>query len=174
MRGRGLLNYQGDLEHGAGASCRRQELPPCQIVARARGRDARRTAREKSGAVSKLFITRNVPLLELASLEALEMVEANADLILEEIGIEFRDDEEALALLKGAGADVKGTRVHFPKGLCKSLLATAPAEYTQHARNPAPQCADRRQPHGVRTCLWSAVRPRSGQRSPLRHDRRFS
>ena len=102
-----------------------------------RGRDARRTAREKSGAVSKPFITRNVPLLELASLEALEMVEANADLILEEIGIEFRDDEEALALLKDAGADVKGTRVHFPKGLCKSLLATAPAEYTQHARNPA-------------------------------------
>ena len=102
-----------------------------------RGRDARRTAREKSGAVSKPFITRNVPLLELASLEALEMVEANADLILEEIGIEFRDDEEALALLKDAGADVKGTRVHFPRGLCKSLLATAPAEYTQHARNPA-------------------------------------
>ena len=102
-----------------------------------RGRDARREAREKSGAVSKPYIIRNVPMLELASPEAIELIEANADLILEEIGIEFRDDEEALAMFKDAGADVQGTRIYFPKGLCKSLLATAPAQFTQHARNSA-------------------------------------
>ncbi len=55
---------------------------------------------------------------------------------MEEIGIEFRDDAEALALWKEAGADVKGERVHFPKGLPRSLLKTAPPIYTQHARNP--------------------------------------
>ena len=37
---------------------------------------------------------------------------------------------------KEAGADVKGERVHFPKGLPRSLLKTAPSVYTQHARNP--------------------------------------
>ena len=35
-----------------------------------------------------------------------------------------------------AGADVRGERVHFPKGLCRSLLKTAPSVFTQHARNP--------------------------------------
>ena len=102
-----------------------------------RGRDARRIAREKSGAVTRPYIIRNIPLLELASPEAIEIIEANADLILEEIGIEFRDDDEAKALFKDAGADVQGNRVRFPKGLCQTLLKTAPAQYTQHARNPA-------------------------------------
>jgi hypothetical protein len=57
--------------------------------------------------------------------------------MLEEIGIEFRDDAEALALWREAGADVKGERVRFPKGLCRELLKTAPEVFTQHARNPA-------------------------------------
>jgi trimethylamine---corrinoid protein Co-methyltransferase len=57
--------------------------------------------------------------------------------VLEEIGIEFRDDAEALALWKEAGCEVRGERVHFPKGLCRSLLQTAPPVFTQHARNPA-------------------------------------
>ena len=56
--------------------------------------------------------------------------------MLEEIGIDFRDDAEALAMWKEAGADVKGERVRFPKGLVRSLLKTAPREFTQHARNP--------------------------------------
>ncbi len=68
--------------------------------------------------------------------EGLALIEANADTVLEETGIIFRDDPEALALWKDAGADVKGERVHFPKGLPRSLLKTAPSTYTQHARNP--------------------------------------
>ena len=40
-------------------------------------------------------------------------------------------------LWREAGADVKGTRVHFPRGLPRSLIQkTAPREYVQHARNP--------------------------------------
>jgi trimethylamine--corrinoid protein Co-methyltransferase len=74
---------------------------------------------------------------EVLGEEGLALIEANADLILEEIGIEFREDEEALALWREAGADVRDTRVHFPRGLCRSLLATAPKTFTQHARNPA-------------------------------------
>ena len=68
--------------------------------------------------------------------EGLSLIEANADRVLEEVGIEFRDDAEALKLWKDAGADVKGDRIHFPKGLCRELLKTAPRTFTQHARNP--------------------------------------
>jgi trimethylamine--corrinoid protein Co-methyltransferase len=103
-----------------------------------RGRDARRTARTSdTGSSGAPYLIRKAPLLELASLEALEIVEANADTILEEIGIEFREDAETLALLKDAGCDVRGERVHFPKGLAREKLKTAPAVFTQHARNPA-------------------------------------
>jgi trimethylamine--corrinoid protein Co-methyltransferase len=70
--------------------------------------------------------------------ESLSTIEHNADTILEEIGIDFRDDAEALAIWKAAGADVRGERVRFPRGMCRQLVqATAPSSFTQHARNPA-------------------------------------
>ncbi len=69
--------------------------------------------------------------------DGLELIEHNADTVLEEIGLEFRDDEETLELWKAAGADVRGTRIRFPRGLCRQLVqATAPREFTQYARNP--------------------------------------
>jgi len=101
-----------------------------------RGREARKAARSAARAVTQPFIQRNIPLTELAHDEALDLIEANAQTVLSETGIEFRDDDEVLALWKNAGADVDGTRVRFPAGLVQSLLATAPAEYVQHARNP--------------------------------------
>ena len=55
--------------------------------------------------------------------------------MLEEIGIEFRDDVEALAILKDKGCDIDGERVHFPRGLARELCKTAPSEFTQYARN---------------------------------------
>ena len=65
------------------------------------------------------------------------LIEENAEVVLQEIGIDFRDDPEALALLRDAGADVKEERVRFPKGMCRAIIrASAPAEFTQHARNP--------------------------------------
>ena len=67
----------------------------------------------------------------------LELIEENADVVLQEIGIDFHDDPEALALLRNAGADVKEERVRFPRGMCRDIIrASAPAEFTQHARNP--------------------------------------
>jgi trimethylamine--corrinoid protein Co-methyltransferase len=70
------------------------------------------------------------------STEGLEIIENNAETILEEIGIDFREDAEALNIWKDAGADVDGERVRFPKGLCRSIIQqSAPAEFTQHARN---------------------------------------
>src|SRR5262249_17992721 len=102
------------------------------------GRDAKRAARTARSAASVPYITRKVPYYEVLGVDGLELLEHNADTILEEIGIDFRDDPEALRLLKNAGADVKGERVHFPRGMCRTIVQrSAPKEFTQHARNPA-------------------------------------
>ena len=101
------------------------------------GAAARRAARTGGGpGIQQSYIQRKIKVYEVLDEEGLAIIESNADRVLEEVGIEFRGDEEALALWKQAGADVKGERVHFPKGLCRELLKTAPSVYTQHARNP--------------------------------------
>ncbi len=100
------------------------------------GAEARRERRRGSGHQTLRYITRKVPLYEVLTEEGLSLIEANTDTVLQEIGIEFRDDAEALTLWKEAGADVKGARVRFPKGLCRELLKTAPSAFTQAARNP--------------------------------------
>ena len=101
------------------------------------GADARRAARTGGHQTQLTYIKRNIPLYEVLSEEGLALIEANAERVLEEIGIDFRDDAEALAMWKEAGADVRGERVHFPKGLVRDLIKTAPRQFTQHARNPA-------------------------------------
>ena len=101
------------------------------------GRSAKHAARQQTAA-RPAYIERRIPYFELLDDEGLSLIEHNAETVLEEIGIEFRDYPEALPLLKDAGADVDGERVRFPRGLCRSVIqATAPPAYTQHARNPA-------------------------------------
>ncbi|MCF6368702.1 trimethylamine methyltransferase family protein [Rhizobium halophilum] len=103
-----------------------------------RGAAGRRASRAGGGpGVPMPYITRKIGVYDVLDEEGLALIEANADLILEEIGIEFRDDPEVLDLWAKAGADVRGPQVHFPKGLCRELLKTAPREFTWHARNPA-------------------------------------
>ncbi len=67
----------------------------------------------------------------------IDALERQADWLLSEIGIEFRDDPIALELLSGAGARVEGVRVFFPDGLARQLCATAPSSFDLLARNPA-------------------------------------
>jgi trimethylamine--corrinoid protein Co-methyltransferase len=101
------------------------------------GAEARRAARTAQTVKQAGFIKRNVPLYEPFTAEQLELIEHNAEHVLQEIGIDFKDDDETLAMWKEAGADVKGNRVRFPKGLVRTLIKTAPREFTQYARNPA-------------------------------------
>ena len=104
---------------------------------RSGGRAERQAKRQKPIASTTSYIKRKIPVYNLLDEENLVLIENNADTILQEIGIDFRGDTEALELLKNAGADVKGERVRFPKGMCRKLIqATAPKEFTQHARNP--------------------------------------
>ena len=105
---------------------------------RAGGREARRAAREESTTSSTPYLTRTIPPYEIMSEEGLEIIENNADIILEEVGIDFRDYPSSLALFKSAGATIDGERVRFPKGMCREIVTkSAPSSYTQHARNPS-------------------------------------
>src|SRR5487761_900536 len=102
------------------------------------GRDAKRAARTARSHSSVPYITRSIPYYEVLGTEGLELLEHNADTILEEIGIDFRDDPETLKILRDAGADVKGERARFPRGMCLTIVTrSAPKEFMQHARNPA-------------------------------------
>ncbi len=102
------------------------------------GAEARRALRRGAKAKKLSYITRGIPAYRILSEEGLELIEYNADTVLEEIGIDFRDDAEALQIWKDAGADVQGERVRFPRGMCRDIVKnTAPASFTQHARNPA-------------------------------------
>ncbi len=100
------------------------------------GAAGRRQARGGLNLTSLPYIHRQIEPTDILSLEAIEIIENNADILMEEVGVIYSEDEEALQMWKDAGADVQGERVHFPKGLCRELMKTAPATFTQHARNP--------------------------------------
>ncbi|MGB1208960.1 MAG: trimethylamine methyltransferase family protein, partial [Paracoccaceae bacterium] len=103
---------------------------------RARGGGAaRRAERTAVGFDTAKYIERNIPLFEVLNEEALEIIEANAETVLEEVGVNFVNNPKALARWREAGADVQGERVHIPRGLARKLCATAPSQFTQVARN---------------------------------------
>jgi trimethylamine--corrinoid protein Co-methyltransferase len=101
------------------------------------GGAARRAERTAINVETAKYIERNIPNFEVLTEEALDIIEANAEQVLEEIGVNFVDNPTALERWKEAGADVQGERVRLPKGLARELMKTAPSTFTQHARNPA-------------------------------------
>ena len=102
------------------------------------GREGRRAARLSHQVERMPFLTRKLAPFEVLGEEGLSIIEENADTILQEVGIEFRGDPEARALLADAGATVDGERVRFPRGMCRRIVgASAPRQFTQYARNPA-------------------------------------
>jgi trimethylamine--corrinoid protein Co-methyltransferase len=82
------------------------------------------------------FIERRIPNFEVLNEEALQIIEHNAETVLEEIGVNFVNNPGALDRWRASGADIRGERVRIPRGLARQLCATAPGSYVQHARNP--------------------------------------
>ena len=123
-----LAMTEETLESTADAGGRRR--------ARGGGGAARRAERSTLKLVSLPYIHRALEPVNVLTAEAVEIIEANADTLMEEVGVEYRGDPEALKMWKDAGADVQGERVHLPRGLCRELMKTAPSTFTQHARNP--------------------------------------
>ncbi len=77
-----------------------------------------------------------IPVYDLLNEEALLKLESHADWILQEIGIEFHGDAEALALFRNAGASVRGSRVRFDRGHARALCSTAPSNFQMYGRSP--------------------------------------
>ena len=101
------------------------------------GREGRKAMRAASHGSPEAFLTRTMKPFELVSEEGLEILEHNADTILEEVGVEIRDYPSAVERFRDAGADIDGDRVRFPRGMARQIVqGSAPAVYTQHARNP--------------------------------------
>src|SRR6056297_488660 len=105
--------------------------------ARGGGGAARRAERTAVSIETAKYIERNVPVYDILTEEALEIIEANAETILEEVGVNFVENPKALERWRAAGASIEGERVRIPRGLARKLCATAPSRYVQHARNPA-------------------------------------
>ncbi|MCU0830496.1 MAG: trimethylamine methyltransferase family protein [Rhizobiaceae bacterium] len=115
-------------------------IEPVAVQPRAaRSGRAARNAERAAGprGLHRPYVLRNIPTYDILGEESLSRIEATADRILAEIGIEFRDDPAALSLWRAAGAEIAGNLVKFPHGMLREILRTAPASFTQHARNPA-------------------------------------
>ncbi|MBC6439336.1 MAG: trimethylamine methyltransferase family protein [Rhodospirillales bacterium] len=103
---------------------------------RAGGRAARQARRRSDPGRAPAIVRRTIPVYDLLDDDALAAIEAQADWILKEIGIEFRGDDEALALFREAGCSIDGCRVRFDPGHATALAATAPGEFRMESRDP--------------------------------------
>ena len=103
--------------------------------ARRRAGGRRRNATTRAEAPKTRSI-RKAPSYDLLSLPELKRLEDHADWLLENVGMEFRGDAQALSLFADAGARVDGVRVRFPDGLARHLCAKAPSSFFLKARNP--------------------------------------
>ena len=139
---------------------------------RSGGRAARQALRLAAHAEHIPFLTRKLAPFEVLGEEGLALIEHNADTILEEVGVEFRGDPEALRLLRRRR---RGRRRRPRPVRARDVPPDRPGDRSApvHPVRPQPgaQRRDRRDAHGLRPELRLAVRPRPGQRPPLRHDR---
>ena len=103
---------------------------------RSGGGAARRAERTAVSVETERYIERNIPLYEFLDEATLEVIEYNAETVLEEIGVNFVDSPEALDRWRSVGATIEGERVRIPRGLARQLCKTAPSKFVQHARNP--------------------------------------
>ncbi len=100
-----------------------------------RGRGARKAARQIRDTTILPALKRNLPLTQPMSQEQIERIDTASMHILENVGVVFRDPV-ALSDWRKAGAQVTGETVYLDRGLVRELIATIPASFTIHARNP--------------------------------------
>ncbi|MGI3186440.1 trimethylamine methyltransferase family protein [Nioella aestuarii] len=101
-----------------------------------RSRPTRSRDAANGGALASPHIRRVLPFFDVLDAEQIEKLEAQVDWILQDVGIAFRDDPEAIALWQREGARVEGDLVRAPADWVRSLCAKAPTQFTQLARNP--------------------------------------
>ncbi len=102
-----------------------------------RARTRRESDANQTGPVASPYVQRGLPFFDVIDEDTIVKLEAQVDWLMQEIGIEFRDDPEAHRIWKEAGANVDGTRVRADAAWIRELCRKAPREFEQVARNPA-------------------------------------
>ncbi len=100
-----------------------------------RARHSRDRQRPASSAPASPFVRRKLPFFDVLDEEAVLKLEAQIDWLLQDVGIAFQDDPEALRIWKDAEAQIEGDIVRAPADWIRSLCAKAPSEFIQLARN---------------------------------------
>ena len=100
-----------------------------------RSRRARIAERTAVSFDSLPALERGLPFVDVMTTAQLERMHDATMRILENKGIDFRDDESA-ELWREAGASVSGHHVKIPRELLLQLIETVPSSYKMHARNP--------------------------------------
>ncbi|MEM6480473.1 MAG: trimethylamine methyltransferase family protein [Pseudomonadota bacterium] len=99
---------------------------------------ARRDAQPATGHVAASpYVQRRLPFFSVMDEDTIVQLENQVDWLIEDVGIEFRDDPEAHRIWRDAGAEMDGNRVKADASWIRSLSAIAPSEFVQTARNPA-------------------------------------
>ncbi|WGW03597.1 trimethylamine methyltransferase family protein [Tropicibacter oceani] len=102
---------------------------------RAGGRNARRALRAATDITMLPGLRHALPTCEILQGAQIERIDNASMDILENIGVRFRD-AEALRDWRRAGAKVVDEMVYLDRGLVRALIATIPARFTYHARDP--------------------------------------
>ena len=111
--------------------------PPTPVGRRRGGIRQAAAARARRSVEAIVQPVSRIPTYALLDPDAEEAIHQASMRILDEIGVDFRGDAEALSLWRDAGAEVEGERVRIPRELAMAQLVLAPDKFTQHARNPA-------------------------------------
>ncbi len=105
-----------------------------------RTRSRRRSRKDQQantpGSNASAYIVRQLPHFDPLNPEQIELINNQVDWMLENIGIAFRDDPEALRIWQATGTKIDGDRIYADAQWVRELCKQAPSEFTQLARNP--------------------------------------
>ncbi|MEO0567038.1 MAG: trimethylamine methyltransferase family protein [Pseudomonadota bacterium] len=100
-----------------------------------RARARRQTDNEGDSAPHSPFVQRKLPFFDVIDEEGIETLERQVDWLIEDVGIEFRDDPEAHRIWVEAGAEVEENRIKADATWIRELCKSAPSVFQQVARN---------------------------------------
>ena len=104
-----------------------------------RARSSRRHSAQQQVALASPYIQRKLPFFDVLTEEEMVRIDQQVDWMIENIGVAFRDDPVALEIWRSAGITPSGPHGDLIKAdaqWIRSLVAKAPKQFTQHARNP--------------------------------------
>ena len=101
-----------------------------------RARASRVRSEVSTSVLPSPYIQRALPFFDVLDEEQITRLEDQVDWIMQEVGIAFRDDPEALRIWKEAGSKIDGDVIRAPADWIRDLCKKAPKQFTQVARNP--------------------------------------